>query len=452
MTITIYNCSTMLGRMMRSRGSVDFGGILQAAEAASPVDALTAVTRELGALFGARAVSFLIADLSGRALVRLAHVSLEHRTTHDDASPLDAGERRAIEESATVLPFDEGPHEQALRTQQVQVVPTEKAEAGKWRAGWWQVVAPVTERGETIGVLELHLPEMPDVETTADIARIGHLLAFIVIANRRHTDLFEWGQRSRTFSLSAEIQQRLLPDARTCEASAFTLSGWLEPAASIAGDTFDYTLDRDILHLSLTDAMGHGVGAALTATVCTASLRNSRRQGATLRDRVDETNVAVADLAASRDSNEFLTGLVGRLDLKTGSLALVNAGHVAPYLARGSEVTELELPTDMPLGMFPETKYGSSSLMLEPGDRLVFVTDGMLERNVASIDLPGAIAASRMLHPREAVRWLADSALAAAGHALEDDATVLCLDWHGGHETARHLGTGADPIQASAPL
>jgi hypothetical protein len=82
----------------------------------------------------------------------------------------------------------------------------------------------------------------------------------------------------------------------------------------------------------------------------------------------------------------------------------------------------------------------------------VFVTDGMLERNVASIDLPGAIAASRMLHAREAVRWLADSALAAAGHALEDDATVLCLDWHGGHETARHLGTGADPIQASAPL
>jgi hypothetical protein len=76
----------------------------------------------------------------------------------------------------------------------------------------------VTERGETIGVLELVLPEMPDAEATADIARMGHLLAFIVIANRRHTDLFEWGQRSRTFSLSAEIQQRLLPEARTCEA------------------------------------------------------------------------------------------------------------------------------------------------------------------------------------------------------------------------------------------
>jgi serine phosphatase RsbU (regulator of sigma subunit) len=160
----------------------------------------------------------------------------------------------------------------------------------------------------------------------------------------------------------------------------------------------------------------------------------------------------VADLAASRDGNDFLTGLVGRLDLETGSLDIVNAGHVAPYLARGNQVTAVELQGGLPLGMFRETRYGINTLSLEAGDRLVFVTDGMLERNVASVDLPGAIAASRMLHPREAVRWLADSALDAAGNALADDATVLCLDWHGGHETERSLGTGADPDQASAPL
>lgn len=442
----------MLSRMMRSRVSIDFGGVLRAAEAASPVDALNAVARELGDLFGARAVSLLISDASGRSLVRLAHVSLKPTTSSDPEPPLAEGERRDIEESATVVTLDEGPLEQALRTQQVQVVSPEEVEAGTGRAGWWQVCAPVTERGETIGVLELVLPQKPDAETTEGIAQIGHLLAFIIIANRRHTDLFEWGQRSRSFSLSAEIQQRLLPPARTCEASAFTLSGWLEPAATIGGDTFDYVLDRDVLHLSLTDAMGHGVGAALTATVCTASLRNSRRRGASLRDQAVETNLSVVDHAARRETDEFLTGLVGRLDLATGSLALVNAGHVAPYLARGNEVTKLTLPPDLPLGMFRDTTYGSSVLELEPGDRLVFVTDGMLERNVASIDLPGAIAASRALHPREAVRWLADSALAAADGALEDDATVLCLDWHGGHETGRLLGTGADPVRASAPL
>jgi serine phosphatase RsbU (regulator of sigma subunit) len=63
--------------------------------------------------------------------------------------------------------------------------------------------------------------------------------------------------------LSAEIQHRLLPGPQTCEAGSFTLAGWLEPASDIAGDTFDFSLARDVRHLSLTDAMGHGVAAAL---------------------------------------------------------------------------------------------------------------------------------------------------------------------------------------------
>ena len=79
----------------------------------------------------------------------------------------------------------------------------------------------------------------------------------------------------------------------------------------------------------------------------------------------------------------------------------------------------------------------------------MLVTDGMLERNVASVDLPGAIRTPAALHPREVVRALADSALAAAGHALQDDATVLCLDWHGLHDESRESVSGADPVRAS---
>ncbi len=76
----------------------------------------------------------------------------------------------------------------------------------------------------------------------------------------------------------------------------------------------------------------------------------------------------------------------------------------------------------------------------------------MLERTVASVDLPGAIHDTRDLHPREVVRALADSALAAAGHALKDDATVLCLDWHGQHDQSRDVVSGAEPARASAAL
>ena len=101
-----------------------------------------------------------------------------------------------------------------MRTQQVQVVPPRPRGSESDGAGSWLVLAPVTERGEAIGVLELTLPDRPDAAAREEIARLAHLLAFVVIANRRHTDLYEWGQRSRPLSLSAEIQHRLLPGPR----------------------------------------------------------------------------------------------------------------------------------------------------------------------------------------------------------------------------------------------
>jgi serine phosphatase RsbU (regulator of sigma subunit) len=314
------------------------------------------------------------------------------------------------------------------------------------------VLAPVTERGEVIGVLELTLPEPPDGATRGEIAQLAHLLAFVVIASGRHTDLFEWGQRTRPLSLSAEIQHRLLPGPQTCEAGSFALAGWLEPAAEIAGDTFDFSLARDLLHLSLTDAMGHGVGAALAATLCVGGLRNARNEGASLLEEVTSTNEALFEHAAVTSLEDFVTGLIGRVDLRAGSMHLVNAGHVPPYLARGPHVTTVDLAVNLPLGLFRDTTYQVTQLDLQPGDRVAFVTDGMLERRAVAVDLPGAIAQTRALHPREAVRALADRVLEATGNRLGDDATVLCLDWHGGHGRDREGVHGAEQGRTSAPL
>lgn len=317
---------------------------------------------------------------------------------------------------------------------------------GTGPANQWRVLAPVTERGEAIGLLELLLPDEPAPEVVAEVAQLAHLLAFVVIANRRHTDLYEWGQRTRPLTLSAEIQHRLLAGPQTCEARSFTLAGWLEPAAAIAGDTFDFSLARDVLHLSITDAMGHGVAAALDATLCVGSLRNTRNSGAALLEQVASANRALAEHATSRGLEDFVTGLIGRADLRTGALSLVNAGHVAPYLARGPRITAVDLPVNLPLGMFADTLFRSSQITLQPGDRLVLVTDGMLERHAAGLNLAQAITDTRPLHPREAVRTLADNVLAATGGVLPDDATVLCLDWHGEHGRDRTSRYGADRL------
>jgi len=402
---------------------------------------------------GATTVSFLIADLSGRALVRLAHVRVASVVEESARTrQVSERERRRGEESATVLPFDGGPCEQAVRTQTTQILRPGHAPGASGTPDQWRVLAPVTERGEVIGLLEFFTPGEPQPRRVGEIARLAHVLAFVVIANRRHSDLFEWGQRTRPLSLSAEIQHRLLPGPQACEAGAFTLAGWLEPAAAIAGDTFDYSLGRDVLHLSLTDAMGHGVVAALMATLCVGSMRNSRNDGASLLEQVAAANTALFEHTVERPSEDFVTGLIGRLDLVTGSLELVNAGHVPPYLARGGALREVPLPVDLPLGLFASTTYRRSRLPLIPGDRIVLVTDGMLERNAAGLDLSASITDTRSLHPREAVRALADRVLDATQRELSDDATVMCLDWHGGHGRDRASLHGADPQLASQPL
>lgn len=411
-------------------GGRALGRLLDAAEDASPVRAVEAVTRELRAALDATAASFLIADLSGRSLVRLAHV-----TTADTPN---GAERREDEESAEELPFDGGPREQAIRNQEVRVLPPREDEPS------WTVYAPVTERGEVLGLLEMLLPAEPGPDVVADIVDTAHVLAFVVIANRRHTDLFEWGQRSTAFTLAAEIQRRLLPPSFTCEAGSFTLSAWLEPAANVGGDTFDYSLGRDVLHLSLTDAMGHGAASALTATLCVGSLRNTRRQGAALLDQAGAANAALVEHTEGLEIEGFATGVLARLDLTTGVLAVVNAGHVAPYLSRGGGVTTVDLPPGLPLGLFADERYVEHTFALEPGDRLVFVTDGMLERGASVVDLVAEITTTREMHPRETTRRLADAVLAATGPELADDATLLVLDWHGASGGRRHTVAGAD--------
>lgn len=304
--------------MANGRADGPLSRVLEAAEAASPVESVEAVTRELGLALNASSASFLIADLSGRAMVRLAHVPLQSLADSDAAIPDSNGERRDAGESATTIPFDSGPEEQVVRTQRVQIL--EPAQGSAACPGLWRVLAPVTERGEVIGLLELCLPVAPGDDTVAEIAQLAHVLAFVIIANRRHTDLYEWGQRTRPLSLSAEIQHRLLAGPQTCEAGSFTLAGWLEPAAAIAGDTFDFSLARDVLHLSITDAMGHGVAAALNATLCVGSLRNTRNEGAQLLEQVADANRSLVEHAVDTGQEDFVTGVVGRLHLPTASL------------------------------------------------------------------------------------------------------------------------------------
>jgi serine phosphatase RsbU (regulator of sigma subunit) len=401
---------------------LDLGGLLLAVERAAPVQALEALVEELARVLVADQVGFLMADYAGTGLARLVRTG--GGTGSDDATEW--------------VPIEGTPQGRVLRTQQVQV---ESDEAGTW------FYAPVTDRGEALGVLEMRLPSTPDEATAVNAALAGHALAYVVIANSRYTDLYERAQRTLPLSLAAEIQRRLLPASFTCEAAQCTIAGFLEPAATAAGDTFDYSLSRGALYASLTDAMGHDLPAAQLASVLVASLRNGRRRGF---DPVQQAGQANQDLLEHTGADEFVTGLLLRVDLASGQARMVNAGHPVPYLLRDGAVELLPHSGHPPFGVI-DTDFHDYSLDLHAGDRLLLLTDGMLERNASRLDVSSELRATRDLHPRELVQHLTRRVTEAVGGPLRDDATVLCIDWHGGMDTERHVGSGADPSRASRP-
>ncbi len=399
---------------------LDFGQLIAAVENAPPVAAADVLGNRLRDALGASQVSFLIADFSGQSLIRLGHAGVAK------------GGRSQGRETAERVPLIGTAHGRALATQSVEI---ERTASGS------QVFAPVTNRGEAIGVLEVDLPGSADERTVADVALAAHALAYLVIANRRFTDLFIWGQRSVQLSLAAEIQHRLLPGSYTCEAGQFTLAAWLEPAGDVGGDTFDFSLERDTLHLSMTDAMGHEVDAAVLATVLVGALRNARRAGVEIAEQASLANTGLIDFART---GGFVTGQLARMDLIEQTATIVNAGHPPPLRLRDGQVEELALTADPPFGIVRDHAYRVQTLPLEPGDRLMFLTDGMLERNATNVDIAAVIASDADKHPREAVQHLTQIILEAAGGTLEDDATAMCFDWHGGPPQHRTTEGGSD--------
>ena len=204
----------------------------------------------------------------------------------------------------------------------------------------------------------------------------------MLVTKNAYTDQFVQARRRAPMSVAAEIQWSLLPPVMM-SVPQVEVAGILEPAYEVAGDSFDYALNDDVLHVAMIDAMGHGLDAAVMATAAIGAYRHSRR-----------ADVGLSEIYAFMDSviseqfgpEHFVTAQMMRLNTSTGHLQWVNAGHPEPLLIRDHTVIRrLESRTTLPVGFGGEEPLVSEQ-MLRRGDRVLCFTDGLVEEHQAGGD------------------------------------------------------------------
>ncbi|HUR02670.1 MAG TPA: PP2C family protein-serine/threonine phosphatase [Nonomuraea sp.] len=316
---------------------------------------------------------------------------------------------------------------------QAEEEPEPPAEEGRRRL--W---VPLLDGTERVGMLAVTVPAGDD-DINWRVKQLASLISLLVVSKRSFSDTYASLVRAESMTLSAEVLWNLMPSGSFAN-DKVVIGAALEPAYNVGGDVYDFALAGDTLHLSIFDAMGHDTSAGLTATIAIGACRNSRLRGTGLLAASEAIDEAIAEqFGATR----FATGILADLDLRTGELTWVNRGHhPALVIRRGRRVATLETVPSPPMGFRLGLSAGLEHYQLERGDRLLFYTDGIIEAQSPAgeefglerfIDFVVRREADGMSAP-ETLRRLIQSILEHQHGRLQDDATVLSVEWHGEKE------------------
>jgi len=306
---------------------------------------------------------------------------------------------------------------------------------------------PLLDGSDRVGVLVFTLDGVNEHHRRL-VRRLAGLVADMLVTKSMYTDRFFQARRRRPMSLSAEMQWQLLPPL-TMTTPQVAVAGALEPAYDVAGDSFDYALNDDVLHLCMIDAMGHGLDAAVMATLAIGAYRHARRIDVELADLYAAMDFALAD---QFEPDRFATAQMAALDVVSGRLRWVNAGHPPPLLLRaGRVVAQLDSPTTLPVGFGGATPIVTETT-LQRGDRVLFYTDGLVEQRIPGGAEFGEARLREVIERveaygvpvQESVRRLSRLLMLERGGATTDDSTLLMFEWRGAPPDALSSVKGGD--------
>jgi phosphoserine phosphatase RsbU/P len=270
----------------------------------------------------------------------------------------------------------------------------------------------------------------PDTEPfgfTVLLVCLATLVAWRVVGNARRLVAIE-----RELSIARQIQSSILPQATPLVAGVTTAARY-RPMTAVAGDYYDFLeIDEHRLGVLVADVSGHGVPAALLASMVKVALAS--QQG-----RADRPAAVMAGLNASlfgRLAGQFVTAAYLFIDARAGVIRYAAAGHppMLRLLRRTLDVREVE-QNGFALGFSPDAGYDELEQPLEAGDRLLLYTDGLIEAGNGDDELFGidrvktSIAAAAALRPEEAADALLAEMNAWSGQPAADDLTIVLVDW-----------------------
>jgi len=323
-----------------------------------------------------------------------------------------------------------------------------------------RVWLPLIDGTERLGVLELVSRRPARRRRRADDVLLASMFAELIGARGVYGDAIERARRREPMQVAAEIVWSLLPPL-TFATSTVTVTGILEPCYDMGGDTFDYAIHGDVLHLAVFDALGHGMAASTLTAVALSAYRNARRTGLDLLDTCKSVDKWITAMFPDR----FVTATLAELDTATGVLRLVCAGHPCGLLLRdGRHVKSLPGPTYTPLGLgLPGPAATVIEEVLQPGDQVLLYTDGVVEARTGAGEFFGVDrlvgfvtrALADHLSAPETMRRLVHAILAHQHEQLQDDATALLIRWHPDtgattHPTTESLSTPQHPAGIAA--
>ncbi|WP_030796627.1 SpoIIE family protein phosphatase [Streptomyces sp. NRRL S-337] len=299
---------------------------------------------------------------------------------------------------------------------------------------------PLVDGAERLGVLAVRTASLDGARMRRS-RMLAHLLAMLITSKRAYSDWLAGLTRTGTMRLPTEMLRAFLPP-HTVGSSKCVSTAVLEPAYDVAGDAYDHSVVKDVLHTMIVDSMGHDLVSGLTTSVAMAAARNARRGGGDLADVVGSVDQALAQWLP----DHFCTGVLCRLDAVTGVLQWVNCGHPPPLLIRAKRVLDgvLDSPPQPPIGLVGQLAPAARKVYettLEPGDCVLLYTDGVVEARDADgaefgldrfTDFIIRSSAAGQL-PAEVLRLLIHAILDYQRNQLRDDATILLFEWRPQH-------------------